>query len=58
MNLFVQKFDQLKENFDRGTNVQTFIMVHSIEQSVCQLGSTLEEINTSGQFSSALLFLY
>ena len=54
---FKQKFVELKENFDRGTIVDTFIVVHSIEQSVHQLKSTLEEINGSGPFSFALLFI-
>ena len=58
INLFKQKFVELKENFDRGTTVQTFTMVHSIEQSVQQLGSTLEEINGSGQFSIVFLFIH
>jgi hypothetical protein len=58
INRFKLKFVELKDNFDRGTIVQTFTMVHSIEQSVQQLGSTLEEINGSGQFGLVLLFIY
>jgi len=49
INLFVKKFNELKDNFDRGTNVQTLIIVHGIEQDVRQLGSTLQEISTTEQ---------
>ena len=52
-----QRFVELKENFDRGTIVQTFVMVHNVEQSVHQLSSTLEEINRLGQFSWSLCLL-
>jgi hypothetical protein len=58
INLFVKKFDELKGNFDRGTNVQTLVIVHHIEQDVRQLGSTMEEISTSGQISPSPIFCF
>ena len=62
----MKKFDELKGNFDRGINVQTFIAVHDIkhdvhimgqnvhnvEENVRQLGSTLEASTTSGEISA------
>jgi len=32
--LFIQKFDELKGNFDRGTTTRTFIIVHHMEHDV------------------------
>jgi hypothetical protein len=58
MDIFVSKINDLKENFDRGINVQTWIHVHNIEHDLRQLSSTLEEINALGQISSNRIVCY
>ena len=48
INQFMKEFDNLKWNFDQGINVQTWIIVHNIENDIRQLGSALDEISASG----------
>jgi hypothetical protein len=52
IDLFLKRFDELKDSFDRGTNVQTWVNVHNMQYDLRQVIATLEEINTSGQISS------
>jgi len=68
----VKKFDELKENFDRGINVQTLIVVHDIKldvhdikldvhdmkDDVHQLGSTLDTLSSSGRVRSLYVIYF
>ena len=49
INQFMKEFDNLKWNFGQGINVQTWIIVHNIENDIRQLGSALDEISASGK---------
>jgi hypothetical protein len=49
ISLFVKEFENLKSNFALGIGVQTWRSIHNIENEIHRFGSTLEEINASGQ---------
>ena len=40
----MKKFDELKGDFDRGINVQTFIVVHDIKHDVHIMGQNVRNV--------------
>ncbi|KIM78135.1 hypothetical protein PILCRDRAFT_824851 [Piloderma croceum F 1598] len=46
---FTQEFNRLRSSFSDSTNIQTWIVVHNVENNVAQLTSTLETLKDLGE---------